>query len=183
MIIPPIEVTLKNNNKLILRSIMASEASIMLEHLKISHGESYRNLNRGKEYWEGIKVEEEAKILEKFETAPMRFMMGAFQGDRIIAGLGMMGVDDGFGKYNAKLGISIQKAYCHSGLGTAMMKYAIEKARESGLHRIELSVRTYNPEGIALYEKFGFRRIGLLKEAALIDGNFVDEWLYELLLI
>lgn len=182
MIISPIEVTLKNSTKLILRSVLSSEAGIMLDHLKISHGESYRNLNRGREFWEDVKVEEEAKILEKFETAPMQFMLGAFDGDRIVAGLGVFGNDNGYGRFSAHLGISIQRAFCNSGLGTAMMKYAISKAKECGLHRIELSVRTYNPEGIALYEKLGFRRIGLLKEVALIDGKFEDEWLYELIL-
>ena len=50
------------------------------------------------------------------------------------------------------------------------------------LHRIQLSVRTINDAGIRLYEKVGFERIGTLKEVAFIEGQFYDEFSYQLIL-
>jgi RimJ/RimL family protein N-acetyltransferase len=183
MIIPSLEITLKNHQKLILRSIKPSEAQALLDHLIITAGESYQNLNRGKEYWEALPVADEEKMLTNLESANMRFMMGAFDGNKIVGGLGIFGSDPGtFTRFTGMLGISIQKAFQNTGLGTAMMKVAMEKCKEAGLHRLELSVRTYNPEGIKVYEKCGFRRIGTLTDTAFIDGKFVSEFLYEKIL-
>lgn len=78
--------------------------------------------------------------------------------------------------------MSIQKAYGGIGLGMEMMKYTLSLARQAGFHRIELTVRTYNEPGIALYEKAGFQKVGLLKDAAFIDNEFADEYLYQLIL-
>jgi RimJ/RimL family protein N-acetyltransferase len=183
MIVAPFEILLKNGKKLILKSVKPAEAQLLLDHLRISHRESYQNLNRDGQYWEKVTLEEEEKILTNIENANMRFMLGAFDNDKIVAGLGIFGSDPGtFTRFTGMLGISIQKAFQNTGLGTAMMNYAIEKCKESGLHRLELSVRTYNPEGIALYEKVGFRRIGTLTDTAFIDGKFVSEYLYEKIL-
>jgi RimJ/RimL family protein N-acetyltransferase len=62
------------------------------------------------------------------------------------------------------------------------MQYALTQARELKFHRLELTVRTYNTDAIALYEKAGFQKIGLLKESAFVDGAFVDEYCYQLIL-
>ncbi len=56
------------------------------------------------------------------------------------------------------------------------------KPSEAGFHRVELTVRTFNDSGIALYEKAGFKRVGLLKDVAFIDNAYVDEYLYQLIL-
>ncbi len=183
MIVAPIEITVKNGKKLTLKSVRPSDAQLMLDHLIISHAESYQNLNRDGNYWKKVTLEEEEKILTNLEDANMRFMLGAYDNGKIVAGLGIFGSDPGtFTRFSAMLGISIQKQWHNTGLGTSMMKYAMEKCKEAGLHRLELSVRTYNPEGIALYEKVGFRRIGTLTEIAFIDGKFVSEYLYEKIL-
>lgn len=183
MIIAAKEVILKNNLIVELRSVRPAEARVLLEHLRISHRESYRNLNRPGEYWDKMTIEDEEKILSNLENNPRCFMLGAWHGDKIIAGLGIFNSDPNtFTRFSGHLGISIQKTYQNTGLGTAMMMYAMEKCKEAGLHRLELSVRTYNPEGIALYEKVGFRRIGTLTDIAFIDGKFESEYLYEKIL-
>ena len=52
------------------------------------------------------------------------------------------------------------------------MRAAIEKARSRGLTRIELTVREHNSRAIALYEKIGFVREGLHRNAVRIDGEY-----------
>ena len=63
------------------------------------------------------------------------------------------------------------------------MRYSIEIAKSVGLHRIELSVRTYNEklESVSM-KRAGFQRVGLLKDAVFIDGTYRDEYLYQLML-
>lgn len=182
MIIPPLEVSLKSGLKVTLRSVPPSEAQLLLDHLRISHRESYRNLNRPSEFWDKMSVEEEEKILRGMEESKRRFMLGAFLDGKIIGGLANFGHDNSFQEFNGMIGLSIQSVYHGSGLGTAMMKYAMEKSKEGGCHRLELTVRTYNTPAIALYEKLGFQKIGTLKEVAFVDGKFVDEYMYDFLL-
>lgn len=182
MIVASKLVTLKDSSVIELRSVRADEAQKMLDHLIISHGESYRNLNRDADFWKQFSPVEEAKLLQNMEASPRAFMLSAFDQDKIIGGVGIFTGADDARRFNSTLGISIQNKYQGKGLGHHMMKYAIEQSKLAGLHRIELSVRTYNPDGIHLYEKMGFEKVGLLKEVAYVDGKFVDEILYQLIL-
>lgn len=182
MKIPSKIITLKNGKTLTLRSATVADATALLDHLKISHTESYRNLNTNGQYWENMPVADEEKLLAHFEKASNKFMLIADTGHGIVGGLGLFGQEKEFTRHNAGLGISIQNAWAGTGLGTAMVEFALESARKCGLHRIDLTVRTYNTAAMALYEKTGFRRVGLLKDMALIDGQYVDEYYYELIL-
>ena len=135
----------------------------MLEHLKTTHTESYKNMNQSADFWKSMSIADEQKILADFESSKNKFMLAAVADNRIIGGLGFVGYQAEFTKHSAQLGMSVQQAFANSGLGTAMLKYTIELAKEFGFHRIDLSVRTYNTAGIAL-----------------IDGNYVDEYSYQL---
>jgi len=53
-----------------------------------------------------------------------------------------------------------------------LMRKAIEKAQASGLIRIELTVRENNKPAIALYEKIGFVREGLHRNAVRIGEEY-----------
>ena len=53
--------------------------------------------------------------------------------------------------------------------------------REMGLHRIQLSVATFNPAGIRVYEKAGFVGEGRHRESVLHDGRWYDEVLMSIL--
>lgn len=62
------------------------------------------------------------------------------------------------------------------GLGTEATRlivgYGIE---ELGLHRISLGVYAFNPRARRAYEKAGFTVEGVLRDALLWDGEWVDE--------
>lgn len=62
------------------------------------------------------------------------------------------------------------------GLGTEatrlMLKHAFERL---GLHRVGLTVFSYNTRAIRAYEKAGFRVEGRLRDAILRDGRHFDE--------
>jgi len=181
MILPSKLVTLKNGKKITLRTLKPFEAQAMLQHLQITHQEAYQNMNQSADYWRNMLVEDEQRILGEFQNSNSRFLLGAVHDETIIGGLGFVGDESEFIDRNGTLGMSIQKKFCGQGLGSEMMKYAIEQAKIYGFHRIELAVRTYNETAIALYEKLGFKRIGTRSECAYIDGKYVDEYLYEII--
>lgn len=175
-------ISLKNGRVINLRSPTSDDAENLLQHLRITHAESYKNLNQSAEYWNGFSIAEEEKILADFESSKTKFMMTAFADKKIIGGLGFVGSHVEFLKNNASIGMSIQQSFCQIGLGTEMMKYALVLGRGFGFHRVDLTVRSYNTAGIALYEKVGFQRVGLLKDIAFVDGKYVDEYSYQIIL-
>ena len=180
--IEPTTVNLKNNREITLQSPQPAEAELLLSHLKKLMHHSYRNMNHPKSYWDNFSVEEEAKILTDVKESNQKFMISAFDENRIVGNLGIFGFGGEFLKHNARLVMGISPDYHNLGLGTALMSYALKSARTLGFKRIELTVRTFNTPAISLYEKAGFRRIGILKETAFIDGEFLDEYMYEILL-
>ena len=167
---------------LILRSPEPKDAKVFLEHLYIAHLESYRNLDQTADFWKGFSVEKEKDIIEDFLQVKSKFLIAAFLNDKVVGGLGIVGEERPFRTHSARLGMSIQSIVGNKGLGSQMIKYALDSVSKCGLSRIELSVRDYNQPAIHLYEKFGFQRVGLLEKAAKVDGEFVSEYLYQLIL-
>jgi diamine N-acetyltransferase len=61
------------------------------------------------------------------------------------------------------------------GYGTEAVRQLLRFAfRDLNLHRVYLNVFAHNTAAIRAYEKAGLRREGLLREAAHIDGRYVD---------
>ncbi|MEQ8674041.1 MAG: GNAT family protein [Aggregatilineales bacterium] len=61
------------------------------------------------------------------------------------------------------------------GYGTEAMRLMVNYGfNQLGLHRIELSVYAFNPRAIRAYEKVGFKREGVMRDALLWDGEYVD---------
>jgi RimJ/RimL family protein N-acetyltransferase len=179
-LVAPKKIVLKNKKEINLRSPEPEDAGVLLTHLKNIFQQSYRNMNHPKNHWDNFLVEDEAKILTEFKNSNQQFMISAFDGERIVGNLGLFGMSATFLKHNARLGMGIEIEYHHIGLGTALITYALENAKALGFKRIELTVRAFNQPGILLYEKVGFRRVGILKDMAFIDGEYHDEYLYEI---
>lgn len=62
--------------------------------------------------------------------------------------------------------------YRGMGYGTKLLKAVLEKAKEFGLEKVELSVYTSNLPAIALYKKLGFEEEGLMKKYRKLDGKY-----------
>ena len=78
-------------------------------------------------------------------------------------------------RHVSSLGISVAKDAQGKGVGSALMTALMDYADRWGqILRIELNVFTDNDRAIALYERFGFVREGLLRKYALRDGQYVD---------
>jgi len=68
------------------------------------------------------------------------------------------------------------------GYGTEATKLILRHAfEELRLHRVDLKVRTFNHRAIACYEKCGFVREGVEREASLIDGKWQSDLLMSIL--
>lgn len=75
-----------------------------------------------------------------------------------------------------------ERANWGKGYGGEALRLALLFAfRELNLRRVQLTVFEYNARAIAAYERLGFRREGIFREALERDGRAWDMYLYGLL--
>jgi len=162
--------------------------TIVIEPIREDHVEGFR---------EALDiVARERKYLVFLEAPPVEAML-SFVRDNISAGHPhMVAVADGkvvgwcdirSGAREAEahcgvLGIGIIPGYRDRGLGRRLMLAAIEKARASGMHRVELHAHVDNLRAIALYERIGFVHEGVARDAIRIDGRYIDSVLMAIIL-
>jgi RimJ/RimL family protein N-acetyltransferase len=77
----------------------------------------------------------------------------------------------------AELGLMVAHGARRRGIGSALMKEAIQWARSVGVVKLELTVFPHNEPAIALYRKLGFREEGVLARRYFIEGRYVDAML------
>jgi RimJ/RimL family protein N-acetyltransferase len=96
----------------------------------------------------------------------------ATAGDQVVGWCDVLPIERPTRAHNGVLGIGIVAGFRGKGIGTALMRATLDRARAAGLTRIELSVREDNRSAAALYEKFGFVAEGTQRKAILVDGRY-----------
>lgn len=78
-------------------------------------------------------------------------------------------------RHVASFGITVSEAYQGKGIGTQLMQVMVDYCDNwLNVHRIELEVFAANGSGLDLYEKFGFKQEGVMRDYAFRDGEYVD---------
>ena len=72
------------------------------------------------------------------------------------------------------LGMGLLAGYRGRGIGTRMLRAALDRARVQGLERVELEVFASNDQAIGLYRKMGFAVEGTRARGALLRGEYFD---------
>jgi phosphinothricin acetyltransferase len=85
-------------------------------------------------------------------------------------------------RFVADFSVYVERSWRGKGVGSLLLERLIELARQHGYHKMVLSAFPTNTSGIALYEKFGFRTVGIYHEQGLLDGAWVDTIVMEKLL-
>jgi len=76
-----------------------------------------------------------------------------------------------------EIGLAVHDQWQARGIGTALVKAALELAdRWLNLRRLELTAYVDNEPAIRLYKKFGFEIEGLLRRHSFRDGAYVDAY-------
>ena len=134
-------------------------------------------LNQPKVVWGTLQppVTSLASRIKRFEGAPAGWTPLVAVIDGKVIGQAGINRQDGRRSHVGVIGMSVHDAFAGRGVGSALMAALVDLAdRWLGLSRIELTVWTDNPRAIALYERFGFEREGLLRGYAFRDGEYVD---------
>jgi RimJ/RimL family protein N-acetyltransferase len=81
-------------------------------------------------------------------------------------------------------GVAVDAGSRQQGVGGRMMADVLDKVREMGFTRVELTVGTENIPAIHLYEKAGFEIEGRLKNYSYLksENRYIDEYVMGLIL-
>jgi L-amino acid N-acyltransferase YncA len=82
----------------------------------------------------------------------------------------------------ADLSVYIERGWRGRGVGRAILERLIAIAREIGYHKLVLAAFPFNAGGMTLYERVGFRPVGIYREQGQLDGRWVDVIVMERLL-
>ncbi len=138
-------------------------------------------------YWRAIDIiARERKYLTLLEAFPLpqtrEFLLDLMEkGDPVFVALangGVVGWCDirrypfPAHSHRGTLGMGVVPDYRGRGIGARLIDQALTRAFATGFVRVELSVRADNQRAVQLYEKVGFVREGLLRDAVFVDGEF-----------
>jgi RimJ/RimL family protein N-acetyltransferase len=156
--------------RIYLRPLEKEDASLLASWF--NDPEITRNLDR---YHPMSVQSEEAWIAKAYESKEDLVLGIARKEDhRLLGSAGLHRVSAK--NRSATFGIAIgEKTEWGKGYGTEatwlMTKHAFETLN---LNRVELHVREFNERGIRAYERVGYRREGLLREHAFVEGRYVN---------
>jgi phosphinothricin acetyltransferase len=68
------------------------------------------------------------------------------------------------------------------GVGVFLLNGLEARARDIGFHKMVLAMFEWNTPGVRLYQRHGFRTVGVYREQGMLDGRRVDVMLMEKLL-
>ena len=116
--------------------------------------------------------------------SPRHPVIVAENGNGEVVGWGSLNVFNPREAYRfvADFSVYVERAWRGKGVGRVVLERLIELAREHGFHKMVLSAFPFNPGGMALYEKLGFRTVGIYREQGQLDGQWVDTIIMEKLL-
>lgn len=171
----PREIALRNGVRCLLRSAEESDAPAMLEHLRVTAGETDFLLRYPEEVT--LTEEQEREFLRDNLESPGKVMITAFVGEKLAGVTGVQGIGSRAKiRHRCSLGIALRQEFLGNGLGTALMEAALAQAAVMGFEQIELGVYEKNLRAQKLYARLGFDAWGVTKHAfRLRDGSYDDE--------
>lgn len=115
------------------------------------------------------------KLIQSINQSPTSGFFIAEHDDEILGYLLLKAETLSRTSHRAQIAVGVHSKSRGKGIGTALFDYVIQWAKESQLHRLELTVIEHNEQAVHLYKKMGFEVEGVKRNSLLIDGHYVNE--------
>lgn len=123
-----------------------------------------------------MTVDEEQEFLKNMNRSDKNIFIIARVDGRIAGNLGFTGSELNRYAHQGEFGMSVLKEYWGNGIGSLLIETLLGWARENGIRRISLRVDENNQRAQKLYEKFGFKQEGILRnKKRLAGGSYRNE--------
>lgn len=124
-----------------------------------------------------LSPEQEAEFIRQVAASDNSLFLVVAAGDEIVGVLTCQGGKRRATRHVSTLGISLAREWRGQGLGTALMRQAVEWARQSGVvKRLELHVFCRNAHALHIYQALGFEIEGQSRRAIFKDGQYLDDY-------
>ncbi len=132
-------------------------------------------------FFQNISLLKERELLEKLARDQNVFAIVDKNSGKLIGNCGLHNVD--FINRKAVLGIFIgDKDYRNRGFGAEAISLLLDFAFNAlNLNSVMLVVKEFNKRGIKCYEKCGFKKIGIRREASIVAGKKYGEIMMDIL--
>jgi RimJ/RimL family protein N-acetyltransferase len=97
---------------------------------------------------------------------------------KVVGGLAALQSDRGWRPHTAhilQIGLHLEKSYRGLGIGSQMLKYTVEWAREHGFTKVEANIFTTNKRSLHLFTNAGFVEEGTRRKQIRIGREYIDE--------
>lgn len=85
-------------------------------------------------------------------------------------------------RYTAVISYFLDPEYTGKGIGSTMLNYLIEKAREKGIRSILAEISSLNPGSVRFHEKHGFIHRGRFERVGVKNGKEFDTiWMQKII--
>lgn len=122
-----------------------------------------------------LTIDQEKEWINSFLTNNNSLLLVAEFDNKIIGNIDLTGNRRKVMEHTALIGMGMLKEWRNTGLGTALLKFGIEWAKENPiLELLWLQVYTDNKPGLGLYRKMGFEENGIIKNFFKRDGKYFD---------
>ena len=130
-----------------------------------------------------LSVGREAEFIDELAKSNTDVVLGiaTIDGDVLV---GVAGLHNLHSRYrSATFGLCIgQKAEWNRGYGSEATRLMVAIAFDTfNLHRVELRVDADHVAAQRVYQKVGFQREGILRQAAFRGGRYQDDWVMSIL--
>ena len=122
-----------------------------------------------------ITVEQQVSRLKAFEDSTTEAMFVAENNGTILGfAVGIGGVANR-SRHSVHIVMGVLQSHWNQGVGRELMKTLEAWAKDKHSHRLELTVMAHNTKAITFYEKCGFEREGIKRDALRVEGKYVNE--------
>lgn len=129
------------------------------------------------------KVEDKISWLEKFATTGPCQLLVAEENRKVVGYASCSPYRPGpyFSK-TAELSVYVLPSEKGKGVGTQLYNAIFDSIKNEGLHSLVVGIALPNEASIALHRKFGFAEVGVFKEYAMKNGQFISSmWMQRIL--
>ena len=127
-------------------------------------------------------VEEQRETIRRARSMESQTILVAEVDGRLVGYIAGIGGKYRRNMHSAYVVVAVLQAFSGRGIGTKLFEELETWAVEHGIHRLELTVMAHKERAIGLYKKLGFQREGRKRDALLVSGEYVDEYLMAKLL-
>jgi L-phenylalanine/L-methionine N-acetyltransferase len=164
------------------RPSFMSDATIQVRRARLGDAAAFARIMSHPEVYPGLlqlPMNDEAFWRARLETSTAAnsnvLSLVAERAGQVLGTAGLHPAEQLRRRHCGHIGISVDPAAQHQGVGSALMQAMCDYADQwAQIWRIELTVFTDNASAIALYQKFGFQHEGTHRAYAMRHGVYVD---------